>query len=188
MTAAKLGAAHGDRTSPSPNRCQSKARIVRKDDDTIKWLQKQLAALDKELEDTIKKSPIWHEKDDLLRSVNGVGPVVSRTLLASLPELGKLNRKQIAALAGLAPFNNDSGRRTGKRSIWGGRGEVRAVLYMSAVTAVRFNPELKAFYERLIGIGKPKKVALTAVMRKLLIKLNAMMRGLVAPPTPVLNP
>jgi transposase len=163
-------------------------RVIKSLEDSIKWLEKQLAALDDELDDTIKKSPVWREKDDMLRSVKGVGPVVSRTLLALLPELGRLNRKQIAALAGLAPFNNDSGRRSGKRSIWGGRSEVRGVLYMAAVAASRFNPELKAFHQRLLGAGKPTKVALTAVMRKLLTKLNAMMRSLVTPAKPALNP
>jgi transposase len=143
---------------------------------SIKWLEQELASLDDDLDGAIKASPLWREKDDLLRSVKGVGPIVSRTLLGYMPELGQLNRKQIAALAGLAPFNNDSGKRSGKRSIWGGRGEVRAVLYMAAVTAVRWNDVLGAFYRRLVAAGKPKKVALTAVMRKLLIRLNAMMR------------
>jgi transposase len=143
---------------------------------SIKWLEKELASLDEELEDTIKGSDIWREKDDLLKREKGVGNVVSRTLLAFLPELGKLNRKQIAALVGLAPFNNDSGKRSGKRSIWGGRGHVRAVLYMAAVTGIRWNPVLRPFYQRLLAAGKPKKAALTAVMRKLLIRLNAQMR------------
>jgi transposase len=143
---------------------------------SIKWLENELAALEKDLDDTIKKSPVWREKDDLLRSVKGVGPTVSRTLLGYLPELGLLNRKQIAALAGLAPFNRDSGKHVGKRTISGGRSEVRCVLYMGAVTAARCNEELGAFYRRLVAAGKPKKVALTAVMRKLLIHLNALMR------------
>jgi transposase len=163
-------------------------RVIKSLDETIEWLEKQLAALDDELDDTIKKSPMWKEKDDLLRSVKGVGPVVSRTLLALMPELGTVNRKEIASLAGLAPFNNDSGGRKGKRSIWGGRGDVRAVLYMAAVTAVRWNAELKTYYARLIGSGKPTKVALTAVMRKLLVKLNAMMRSFLTSPKPALNP
>lgn len=163
-------------------------RVIKSLVNTIAWLEKELAALDEELDDTIKKSPVWREKDDLLQSIKGVGPVVSRTLLGYLPELGRLNRKKIAALVGLAPFNNDSGQRNGKRSIWGGRSEVRSVLYMAAVTAVRFNHELKAFYERLVGAGKPKKVALTAVMRKLLIKLNAMMRDRATLPALALKP
>jgi transposase len=144
----------------------------------IKWLQKQIDDLDDEIDDAIKNSPIWRAKEDLLRSIKGVGPVTARILIGYLPELGTLNRKQIAALAGLAPFNNDSGHRTGRRSIWGGRAEVRSALYMAAVTAARCNTELSAFYERLRAAGKPAKLALTAVMRKLLIKLNAMMRAL----------
>jgi transposase len=143
---------------------------------SIKWLEKELAALDDDLDDTIKKSPVWREKDDLLQSVKGVGPTVSRTLLGYLPELGRLNRKQIAALAGLAPFNRDSGKYIGKRSIFGGRADVRSVLYMGAITAARCNGVLGAFYRRLVAAGKPKKVALTAVMRKLLVHLNALMR------------
>lgn len=154
---------------------------------SIEWLEKELASLEDDLDDAIKNSALWREKDDLLRSVKGVGPIVSRTLLSYLPELGRLNRKQIAALAGLAPFNNDSGKRSGKRSIWGGRAEVRSVLYMAAVTAVRWNDVLRAFYCRLVAAGKPKKVALTAVMRKLLIRLNAMMRDHLQPTVPALG-
>jgi len=143
---------------------------------SIDWLEKELASLDDDLDDAIKNSPLWREKDDLLQSVKGVGPVLSRTLLGYLPELGKLNRKQIAALVGVAPFNNDSGTRSGKRSIWGGRAEVRSVLYMAAVAAARYNDVLAPFFQRLVAAGKPKKVALVAVMRKLLTRLNAMMR------------
>lgn len=143
---------------------------------SIQWLEKELAALNDDLDDAIKNSALWREKDDLLQSIKGVGPVVSRTLLGYMPELGRLNRKQIAALAGLAPFNNDSGSRSGKRSIWGGRAEVRSALYMAAVTAIRWNEVLAAFYRRLVAAGKPKKVALIAVTRKLLTRLNAMMR------------
>ena len=143
---------------------------------SIKWLENELASLDDDLDGTIKKSPLWREKDDLLQSVKGVGPVVSRTLLGALPELGTLNRKKIAALVGLAPYNRDSGKFSGKRSILGGRAEVRSVLYMAAVTAARYEGVLGAFYRRLLAEGKPAKVALTAVMRKLLTHLNAMMR------------
>lgn len=152
-------------------------RVMESLERSIAWLEKELASLEEDLDDTIKRSDIWREKDDLLKREKGVGNVVSRTLLGYLPELGTLNRKQIAALVGLAPFNNDSGKRWGQRSIWGGRGHVRAVLYMAAVTAVRWNPVLRSFYERLLTAGKPKKKALTAVMRKLLIRLNAMMRN-----------
>lgn len=154
---------------------------------SIEWLEKELASLDDDLDDTIKNSVLWREKDDLLQSVKGVGPIVSRTLLGYMPELGRLNRKQIAALAGLAPYNNDSGTRSGKRSIWGGRAEVRSVLYMAAVTAIRWNTVLADFFRRLVAAGKPKKVALTAVMRKLLTHLNAMMRGHVQPIAPALT-
>ena len=121
-------------------------------------------------------APELRESGPHTSKVKGVGPIVSRTLLSYLPELGRLNRKQIAALAGLAPHNNDSGKRSGKRSIWGGRAEVRSVLYMAAVTAIRWNEVLTAFFRRLVAAGKPKKLSLTAVMRKLLIRLNAMMR------------
>lgn len=152
-------------------------RVIRSLEQSITSLTKQLEALDKDLDDTMRSSPMWHEKDDLLRKVKGVGPITSRTLLSYVPELGRLNRKKIAALVGLAPFNNDSGQRRGKRSIWGGRADVRSVLYMAAVAAIRSNPTLKPFYERLVHAGKPKKVALTAVMRKLLTHLNAMMRN-----------
>lgn len=152
-------------------------RVIQSLEQSITSLTKQLEALDKDLDDTMRSSPMWHEKDDLLRKVKGVGPITSRTLLSYVPELGRLNRKKIAALVGLAPYNNDSGQRRGKRSIWGGRADVRSVLYMAAVAAIRSNPTLKAFYERLVHAGKPKKVALTAVMRKLLTHLNAMMRN-----------
>lgn len=162
-------------------------RVMQSLERSIAWHEKELASLDEELDDTIKRSPVWREKDDLLQSIKGVGPVLSRTLLGYLPELGKLNRKKIAALAGLAPFNNDSGRRLGKRSIWGGRAEVRAVLYMAAVTAIRWNEELRTFYQRLVAAGKPKKVALTAVMRKLLTHLNGMMRSHLQPASPTLT-
>jgi transposase len=142
----------------------------------IDWLEAEVGRLDDDIDDTIKQSPVWREKDDLLQSVPGVGPVVSRTLLSRMPELGSLSPKQIAALAGLAPMNHDSGASRGRRTIWGGRAEVRAVLYMSAVTAARCNPSLRAFYKRLIAAGKKPMVALTAVMRKLLTALNAMIR------------
>ena len=142
----------------------------------ITWLEDELADLDDDLRDRVRKSPLWRVKDDLLRSVPGVGPQVSVTLLAYLPELGTLNRKQIAALVGVAPFNRDSGPRRGRRSVWGGRARVRTALYMGALVASRCNPVLIEFYKRLLEAGKPKKVALTACMRKLLIILNSMMR------------
>jgi transposase len=142
----------------------------------IRWLEDELLDLDAGLGETIRSSPVWREQDNLLRSVPGVGPVLSSVLLADLPELGKLSRKEIAALVGVAPLNRDSGQFRGRRTIWGGRSQVRAALYMAALVAARFNPAIRAFYQRLGAAGKPKKVALTACMRKLLTILNAMMR------------
>ena len=142
----------------------------------IEWLQGELDDLDKDLRQTIRQSPAWREKDDLLRSVPGVGPQVSLTLLAYLPELGTLNRKQIAALVGVAPFNRDSGTLRGRRTVWGGRARVRAALYMGALVAARYNPVISVFYQRLLDAGKPKKLALTACMRKLLVILNSMLK------------
>lgn len=142
----------------------------------IKSLEKLIADLETDIDEVIKNSPVWREHEDLLRSVPGVGPTVARVLIGYLPELGQLNRQQIAALVGVAPFNHDSGKRIGKRAVWGGRAHVRSVLYMAAVTAIQFNQDLKAFYRRLVTAGKPSKLALTAVMRKMLVCLNAMMR------------
>ena len=142
----------------------------------IRWLKKQLARVDNDLDDTIENSPVWRAKDDLLQSVPGVGPRMSRTLLGDLPELGTLTRKQIAALVGVAPHARDSGTLRGRRTVWGGRATVRSALYMSALVASRFNPVIRTFYQRLRTAGKPPKVALTACMRKLLIILNAMAR------------
>lgn len=143
---------------------------------TIKWLQKQLGEIDRDLDNSVKGSPLWHEKDDLLQSVPGVGKVLSRTLLSLVPELGALGKKQLAALVGVAPLNWDSGQQRGRRSVWGGRAHVRAVLYMSALAAARFNPVIRAFHARLIAAGKLPKVALVACMRKLLTILNAIVR------------
>lgn len=142
----------------------------------IQWLERQLADVDGDLERAITASPVWRATEDLLRSVPGIGPVVSRTLIGELPELGHLNRKQIAALVGVAPHARDSGTLRGKRMVWGGRAPVRAALYMSAVTASRYNPVIRVFYQRLRTAGKPAKVALTACMRKLLVILNAMLK------------
>ena len=142
----------------------------------IRWLHAELAGVDTDLDAAIRHSPVWREQDNLLQSVPGVGPVLSRTLLADLPELGTLTRKQIAALVGVAPLNRDSGTLRGRRTCWGGRASVRAVLYMSALASLRFNPMIRTFYQRLRAIGKPAKVALTACMRKLLTILNAMMK------------
>ena len=141
----------------------------------IAWLKGELKDLDRELNHTLRASPLWREKEDLLRTVPGVGQVLSLTLLADLPELGTLDRHQIAALVGVAPLNRDSGTLRGKRTIWGGRASVRAALYMATLLATRFNPVIRDFYRRLCAAGKPKKSALTACMRKLLVTLNAMM-------------
>lgn len=145
-------------------------------DEVIEFLAKQLADIDDDMNTLIKKTPAWREADELLQSAPGVGPVLSRTLLALVPELGKLGRKQIAALVGVAPFNNDSGQGVGKRTTWGGRAPVRAVLYMATLAARRFNPVIAAIYDRLVTKGKPPMVALVACMRKLLTILNAMKR------------
>ena len=132
--------------------------------------------MDEGLRQTLRRSPVWREKDDLLRTVPGVGEQVSLTLLAYLPELGTLDRRQIAALVGVAPFNGDSGTRRGKRSVWGGRARVRATLYMAAMVASRHNPVIRDFYQKLLAAGKPKRVALVACMRKLLVILNSMLK------------
>ena len=142
----------------------------------IAWLEQELSDLDKGLRQTLRRSPVWREKDDLLRTVPGVGEQLSLTLLAHLPELGTLNRRQIAALVGVAPYNRDSGTLRGKRAVWGGRSRVRAVLYMGALVASRHNPAIRDFYQRLLAAGKPKKVALVASMRKLLVILNGMLK------------
>lgn len=142
----------------------------------IRWLEKELARIDRDLEEVINQSPTFKENEALLRSVPGVGPVLSRTLLAELPELGSLSPRELSALVGVAPLNRDSGIFRGRRSVWGGRAKVREALYMGALIASRHNPHIKTFYERLVASGKPKKVALVACMRKLLTILNAVMR------------
>ena len=142
----------------------------------IAWLERELDDLDEGLRKTLRQSPVWREKDNLLHTVPGVGEQLSRTLLAYLPELGTLDRRQIASLVGVAPFNRDSGTLRGKRTVWGGRARVRAALYMGALTASRFNPVIRDFYQRLLAAGKPKKLALTACMRKLLVILNSMLK------------
>ena len=142
----------------------------------ITYLERELAMADTDLGDMVRQSPMWRERDDLLQSVPGVGPVVSRTLLAELPELGRLNRRAIAKLVGIAPMNHDSGTWRGRRAIKGGRSTVRAALYMAALVATRRNLVIKVFYQRLLALGKPKKLALVACMRKLLTILNHMAR------------
>lgn len=152
------------------------ARVRRNVEAHLDWLDKQIAEIEKQIEDRIRKSDAWREKEELLRSIPGIGPVVSRSLLAKLPELGKLDRHQIAALVGLAPMADDSGKRRGTRWIKGGRSSVRCMLYMAALTASRCNPVLKAFADRLRAVGKKKKVVIIAVARKLLTYANAMLR------------
>jgi transposase len=142
----------------------------------IRWLERRVEEVDDEIGTAIQASPVWRVQDNLLRSVPGIGPTTARTLLGELPELGQLDRRAIAALVGVAPFNCDSGQHRGQRHIWGGRASVRAVLYMAAVSAARYNPVLRAFYRRLRDAGKPAKVALVATMRKLLTIVNAMVK------------
>ena len=160
------------------NRWVSAPEWIRPDiEELIEILQKRLAAINRELNKLIRKSPLWREKDKLLQSFPGVGPVTATSLIAELPELGSLTRRQIAALVGLAPLNCDSGSHKGKRKIWGGRADLRSTLYMCALTASNHNPLIRPFYQKLLRAGKPRKVALTACMRKILVILNAMMRS-----------
>lgn len=168
-----------DNRAAEQNRLHSTvSKLIRKGIEAhVAFLTKQIEDLDDDLSKEIEDSPVWKAKDDLLRGVPGVGKVVSRTLLATMPELGTLTNKQVSALAGLAPIARDSGTLRGRRRIGGGRGDLRAVLYMAAVTAKRYNPVLKTFYDRLITAGKAPKLALTAVMRKLLTILNSMIRN-----------
>ncbi len=153
------------------------AKVRRDLEAHLGWLDRHIAAVDKELEDRIRSSPIWREKDDLLRSIKGIGPVVSRALLAAVPELGRLDRRRIAALVGLAPMADDSGQHRGARRIQGGRLYVRSVLYMAALAARRHNPALRAFGDRLAAAGKRPKVVVAAVARKLLVIANAILRS-----------
>jgi len=153
----------------------------------IAWLAQELADLDRDLRDAVQVSPIWRERDDLLRSVPGIGPTTAYTLLAELPALGALDRKAIAALVGVAPLACESGTLRGRRIVWGGRAVVRTALYMATLSVIRHNPPIRAFYHRLCLAGKPKKVALVACMHKLLTILNAILRHRspwIAPPAP----
>lgn len=151
-------------------------RITRDLRHHIRWLERRIEDVDDEIGAAIEASPVWRVHDDLLRSMPGIGPTTARTLMAELPELGRLDRHAIAALVGVAPFNCDSGHYRGQRHIWGGRASVRTTVYMAALSATRCNPVLRAFYRRLREAGKPGKVALVATMRKLLTILNAMMK------------
>jgi transposase len=166
-----------DMLTAEKNRLQAASRRIRPQIQAhIEWLQRQLSQFDDDLRALIRSSPLWRETEDLLRSAPGVGPVLATTLVAALPELGTLTRQQIAALVGVAPLNRDSGTLRGRRTVWGGRAQVRTALYMSTLVAVRHNPVLAAFYRRLRAAGKVPKVALTACMRKLLTILNAMLK------------
>lgn len=158
-----------ERRAAEPVRERIRAHLV--------WLRKEVGGLDEEIDALIKRTPVWRASEQLLRTAKGVGPILAATLMGRVPELGKLNRKQIAALIGVAPFNHDSGSHRGKRSIGGGRADVRQILYMATLNAVRTNPSLKGYYARLVDAGKPRKVAIVAAMRKLLCILNAMMRN-----------
>ena len=155
-------------TTPAPVRKRINAHV--------RWLRRELEQIDDDLDATIRRSPVWRAQEDLLRSVPGIGPVLSRTVLAELPELGRLSHKQMAALVGVAPLNRDSGTLRGRRTCWGGRASVRRVLYMATLAATKWNAVIRAFYQRLCAAGKRKKVALVACMHKLLTILNAMMR------------
>jgi transposase len=150
---------------------------VRRDiQEHLTWLRRRLEELNRDIDDLIRQSPLWRERDRLFQSVPGIGPVVSRVVIAQLPEVGTLPGKKAVALAGLAPYNRDSGHFRGKRMIRGGRSYLRRMLYMAAVVASRYNPVIRAFYQRLVAAGKPKKLALTACMRKLVLILNAMVK------------
>jgi len=143
----------------------------------LTWLRRRLDELNRDLDDQIRKSPLWRDRDRLLQSIPGVGPTVSRAIMAQLPEVGTLSGKKAVALVGVAPYNRDSGRFRGKRMIRGGRSHLRHVLYMAAVVAARFNPVIRTFYQRLLAAGKPKKLALTACMRKLVLIINSMVKN-----------
>ena len=159
------------------NRCRTATqRLQPQIQEHIRYMEKQLKELEQGLSELLSSSPVWWAKEKLLDSVPGVGPVLTVTLLAGLPELGRLDRREIASLVGVAPFNRDSGTLRGKRTVWGGRSSVRATLYMATLAATRYNSVMRAFYQRLLEAGKPKKVALTACMRKLLTILNAMLK------------
>lgn len=165
------------RTTEKNRLAQAQDRVVRASIEAmLALIQAQLVALDDDLDRAVKTSPIWRQAENLLRSVPGVGPTLARTLLAELPELGRLTRRKIAALVGVAPFTRDSGVMRGRRTVWGGRAPVRTTLYMATIASIRINPVLKATYQRLKAAGKPSKVALVACMRKLITMLNAILR------------
>jgi transposase len=160
------------------NRLHSAPGWTRKDIGMhIEWMEKRLEKIEKDMDRMIQKSPVWRVKGEILRSMKGVGPGLCRTVLSDLPELGTLKRQKIAVLVGVAPLNRDSGKFRGRRTIWGGRAEIRSVLYMATVAAIRWNPVIRAFHERLVKRGKAPKVAIVACMRKLLSILNAMIKN-----------
>lgn len=163
-------------TAEGNRQAQAHGRIAKQIAQHLIWLRKRLAEADEDLDDAIKQSPLWKDKAALIISVPGVGKVTSTSLVATLPELGQLTRREISALVGVCPFNRDSGGHHGRRAIWGGRAEIRAVLYMAALVATRYNTVIKVFYQKLLAAGKAKKVALVACMRKLLVILNAMVK------------
>ena len=180
----ELGALLARRRQLIDMRVQERLRLERASPlqrDSIKehitWLTERIARLDIDLTHRLRSSSLWREQEDLLKPIQGVGVITRATLISGLPELGKLNRREIAALVGLAPFNRDSGQHRGERVIWGGRAHIRQVLYMAAVTATRSNPLIRTFYQRLRAQGKPAKVALVACMRKLLTIMNAMLKN-----------
>jgi transposase len=164
-------------TAESNRYAQAPDKIAKQIAKHLNWLNKRLEEADDDLDDAIRQSPLWQAKAHLMMSIPGVGRVTATTLLAALPELGQLSRREISALVGVCPFNRDSGGHRGRRVIWGGRASVRAVLYMAALAASRHNPMIKAFYQKLLAAGKMKKVALVACMRKLLVILNAMVKS-----------
>lgn len=163
--------AEKNRLHSAPGRAREDIRLH------IQWLQKRLERIEKDMDRRIQKSPIWRVKGEILRSMKGVGPGLCRALVTDLPELGTLKRQKISVLVGVAPLNRDSGKFRGRRTTWGGRAEIRSVLYMATVAAIRCNPVIRAFHERLLKAGKPPKVAIVACMRKMLIILNAMMKN-----------
>ena len=163
--------------STEKTRLKQVSKPIRQNVEThITWLKKQIREMDQDLSKTLKRSSVWRENDQIIQSVPGAGPILSINLLANVPELGTLNRRQIAALIGLAPLNRDSGTFRGRRCIWGGRAGVRSTLYMATVTAMQYNPVIRSFYQRLTEKGKPFKVAITACMRKLLTIINTMVK------------
>jgi len=159
------------------NRLKTAPKVLHKDiEQTIRFIEKKIKNTEGKIAKNIRNNPVWRENDDLLKSVPGVGPVLAQTAIGQLPELGNVNSKSASALAGVAPFNRDSGKFRGQRSVWGGRSSVRKALYMGTLSAIRCNPVIKAFYEKLIAKGKPFKVAITACMRKLLVIMNAILK------------